>query len=202
MPALGARPTGAAVANPQDVRQVSLFVPSTTNVLHRDSRASPSRGERRERRRTLCRSVCREEEATLLAEGDRVPEIAAPDEAGTTVTTKDFLGKPLVLYFYPKDDTPGCTSEANQFREQYAAFEGKGAQIVGVSRDSVASHQHFKEKYGLPYRLLADLDGTVYEAFGVTKRSTFLIDKEGTIVRVWPQVSVPGHAEDVLAAIA
>ena len=124
------------------------------------------------------------------------------------------LGKTLVLYFYPKDDTPGCTSEAGQFTEHLKAFRKKGAEIVGVSRDGVASHQKFKEKYGIPYRLLADTEQELCDAFGViveknmygkkslgVQRSTFLIDPKGKIVKVWPKVKVDGHAEDVLAAI-
>jgi peroxiredoxin Q/BCP len=141
-------------------------------------------------------------EVHVLAEGDTIPQVTVPDDTGRAVSTNDLLGKTLVLYFYPKDDTPGCTSEAGQFRDAYADFQRKGADVVGVSRDSVASHQRFKEKYAIPYRLLADVDSHVYEAFGVTRRSTFLIDASGSIVRAWPRVTVEGHADEVLAAIA
>jgi peroxiredoxin Q/BCP len=153
-------------------------------------------------------------EDRVLAVGDALPQVTVEDDSGETVATKDLLGKTLVVYFYPKDDTPGCTSEANQFTASYEQFRKKGADIVGVSRDSVASHRTFKEKYGIPYHLLADVDSTVCDAFGVIveknmygktsvgiQRSTFLIDPKGTIVRVWPKVSVEGHADDVLAAI-
>lgn len=117
------------------------------------------------------------------------------------MSTTDLLGGPLVLYFYPKDDTPGCTSEASQFRDIYPRFEAKNARIVGVSRDSVASHQKFKQKYSIPFTLLADTDSKLYKALDVSARSTFLFDGEGRIVKVWPKVNVNEHAEDVLAAL-
>lgn len=151
----------------------------------------------------------------MLAEGDRLPHLSVSDDSGRQLDTNELLGKTLVVYFYPKDDTPGCTSEAGQFGDAYEQFRKKGAEIVGVSRDSVESHKKFKEKYGIPYRLLADVDSAVCDAFGVIveknnygkksmgiQRSTFLVDPQGTIVRVWPKVSVEGHAADVLAAIA
>lgn len=151
----------------------------------------------------------------MLEAGDKLPRVTVTDDTGAKLNTKDLLGTTIVLYFYPKDDTPGCTSEAGQFTDDYKKFQKKGAQIVGVSRDSAASHQKFKEKYGSPYRLLADVDSELCDAMGVIveknmygkksigiQRSTFLIDSKGTIVRVWPKVKVEGHAADVLAAIA
>jgi thioredoxin-dependent peroxiredoxin len=137
----------------------------------------------------------------MLGEGDRLPEVTVLDDSGAEVTTTDLLAGPLVLYFYPKDDTPGCTSEASQFRDIYDQFEDKKARIVGVSRDSVESHQRFKRKFAIPFPLLADTDSKLYKAFGVTGRSTFLIDATGTIVRVWPKVNVSEHAEEVLASL-
>ncbi len=147
----------------------------------------------------------------MLEAGATMPAVTLADDTGKMVNTKDLLGRVLVLYFYPKDDTPGCTSEAGQFSDAIAAFRKKGAEIVGVSRDSVASHQKFKQKYGIPYRLLADTEQKLCDAFGVIveknmygktslglQRSTFLFDPQGKLVRVWPKVSVPGHAEDVL----
>ena len=151
----------------------------------------------------------------MLAAGDKLPDVTVADDTGKMLHTKELLGRTLVLYFYPKDDTPGCTSEAGQFSAAYADFAQKDAQVVGVSRDSVASHQRFKQKYGIPYPLLADEDSKLCDAMGVIveknmygktslgiQRSTFLVDPEGNIVRVWPKVSVEGHADDVLAAIA
>jgi peroxiredoxin Q/BCP len=138
----------------------------------------------------------------MLGEGDQLPAVTLLDDLGNQVTTTDLLGAPLVLYFYPKDDTPGCTSEASQFRDSYPLFQKKNARIVGVSRDSVESHQRFKEKYSIPFTLLADTDSKLYQALGVNARSTFLIDETGRIVKTWPKVNVAEHAEDVLESMA
>ena len=150
----------------------------------------------------------------MLAAGDKLPNLTVADDAGKPVTTAELLGGPLILYFYPKDDTPGCTSEASQFRDLYAKFQAKGARIVGVSRDSAASHQKFKAKYKIPFMLLADTDSKLCDAFGViveknmygkksmgVQRSTFLIDGKGAIVKVWPKVKVDEHADEVLASL-
>jgi peroxiredoxin Q/BCP len=150
----------------------------------------------------------------MLETGAKLPALKLADDSGKQVSTKDLLGKPLVVYFYPKDDTPGCTNEATQFRDLSDDFEKKGAVVVGVSRDSVASHQKFKAKYEIPFRLLADVDSELCNAFGVIveknmygkksmgiQRSTFLFDPKGKLVHVWPKVSVNGHAEDVLSKI-
>lgn len=137
----------------------------------------------------------------MLGEGDRLPDVALLDDRGAEVSTNDLLGAPLVLYFYPKDDTPGCTSQASQFRDMYAEFEKKKARIVGVSRDSVESHQRFKQKYSIPFTLLADTESKLYKALGVNARSTFLIDESGRIVKVWPKVNVNEHADEVLASL-
>ena len=150
----------------------------------------------------------------MLEVGAKLPKISVEDDSGKTVSTTDLLARHLIIYFYPKDDTPGCTSEASQFRDNYDAFESKEARIVGVSRDSVADHQKFKAKYGIPFPLLADTDSKLCDAFGVivaknmygrktmgVQRSTFLFDKDGKLVRVWPKVSVDGHAEDVLSTL-
>ncbi|HUA09528.1 MAG TPA: peroxiredoxin [Candidatus Acidoferrales bacterium] len=137
----------------------------------------------------------------MLAEGDKLPQLTVTDDTGKPVETAALLGGPLVLYFYPKDDTPGCTSEASQFRDLYAKFEKKGARIVGVSRDSAASHQKFKDKFKIPFTLLADTDSKLYTAFGVSGRSTFLFDASGVVVKVWPKVKVDDHADEVLASL-
>jgi thioredoxin-dependent peroxiredoxin len=151
----------------------------------------------------------------VLQVGDKLPSVTVLDDTGASIETADLVGAPLVLYFYPKDDTPGCTSEASQFRDLYKQFERKQTRIVGVSRDSVESHQKFKKKYSIPFALLADTDSKVCDAFGVIvektmygkkrmgiARSTFLIDKDGTIVKVWPKVSVGEHAEEVLSSLS
>src|SRR5215469_5808625 len=145
----------------------------------------------------------------MLGEGDRLPEVTVLDDGGTEVTTTNLLGGPLVLYFYPKDDTPGCTSEASQFRDLYAQFRKKNARIVGVSRDTPESHQAFKKKFSIPFTLLADTESRLCDAFGVIvektmygkkrmgiARSTFLIDEKGSIVKVWPKVNVDEHADE------
>ena len=150
----------------------------------------------------------------MLQTGAKLPKVELADDSGSNLSTLDLVGKPLVVYFYPKDDTPGCTNEATQFRDLTDELEKKGAEIVGVSRDSVASHQKFKAKYEIPFRLLADTESKLCDAFGViveknmygkksmgVQRSTFLFDTAGKLVHVWPKVSVDGHAEDVLSKI-
>ena len=150
----------------------------------------------------------------MLGEGDSLPTLTLLDDEGNSVRTADLLGGPLVLYFYPKDDTPGCTSEASQFRDIYKQFQKKKVRIVGVSRDTPESHQKFKVKYSIPFTLLADTESKLCDAFGVIvektmygkkskgiARSTFLIDQYGEIVKVWPKVNVDEHAEEVLASL-
>jgi peroxiredoxin Q/BCP len=145
--------------------------------------------------------------------GQRAPDFDLPSDGGGRVRLADFRGGPLVLYFYPKDDTPGCTKEAQGFAEAYPDFQAAGIRLVGISKDSAASHDKFKAKYRLPFPLASDETGGVVEAYGswVEKsrygrqymgidRSTFLIDGQGTVQRVWRKVSVPGHVAEVLAA--
>lgn len=152
--------------------------------------------------------------AKVLAEGSKAPAFTLPLDSGETVSLKDFAGQKLVLYFYPKDDTTGCTNEAVAFTEAAAKFKRAGAAIIGVSRDSVAKHQKFKEKHGLKVDLGADETGKVTEDYGVwveksmygrkflgIERATFLIDEKGVIRKIWRKVKVSGHAEDVLAAV-
>jgi peroxiredoxin Q/BCP len=148
----------------------------------------------------------------MLEAGDKAPALQVADDSGATVTFKSLLGGRLVLYFYPKADTPGCTNESMQFRDLYKKFKKAGAEIVGVSRDTPGAQTKFKQKYDLPFRLLADVGSEVCNAFGVIveknmygkksmgiQRSTFVIDAKGKVERVWPKVKVDGHAEDVLA---
>ncbi|GAC1300588.1 MAG: thioredoxin-dependent thiol peroxidase [Vulcanimicrobiaceae bacterium] len=150
----------------------------------------------------------------MLETGATLPAVTIADDSGTELSTTDFIGKHLVLYFYPKDDTPGCTNEATQFADLLADFGKKNAEVVGVSRDTPASHRAFKAKYGIPFRLLADVDSALCDAFGVVvakvvagkpisgvQRATFLFDAAGTLVKVWPKVGVDGHAEDVLSSL-
>jgi thioredoxin-dependent peroxiredoxin len=150
----------------------------------------------------------------MLDVGAALPKLSANDESGTAVKLAG-LDRPLVVYFFPRADTPGWTSESKQFGELYKKFRKKGAEVVGVSRDSVAAQRKFKDKYGLPFTLLADVDSKICDAFGViveknmygrkTKgiaRSTFLVGKNGKIEKVWPKVKVEGHAAEVLASLA
>ncbi|HTJ26004.1 MAG TPA: peroxiredoxin [Candidatus Limnocylindria bacterium] len=148
----------------------------------------------------------------MLEPGATMPTLTVRDDTGAEISTQELLGTQLVLYFYPKDDTWGCTKEATQFRDAYDDFRRKGTELVGVSRDTVESHRLFKEKYLLPYRLLADVEARLCDAFGVIvdenvygknaiQRSTFLFAPSGTLVRVWPKVTVMGHADEVLKTL-
>jgi peroxiredoxin Q/BCP len=141
------------------------------------------------------------------------PDFELPTDGGRTLKLSHLKGKPVVLYFYPKDDTSGCTAEAKDFSRLAADFRTAGAQVIGVSPDGIDSHQKFRRKYDLTIDLAADADTNVAQAWGVwveksmygrkymgVERSTFLIDAEGRIARSWRQVKVPGHAEEVLAA--
>ena len=151
--------------------------------------------------------------ATKLKEGDKAPDFAVNDGEGKTVRLKDLKGKKFVLYFYPKDDTPGCTKEACSFRDSFSKFKRRGIEVFGVSLDSEKSHQKFTEKFSLPFRLLADTDRKLSESFGTygqkkfmgreymgNHRMTFLIDEKGKIKKIFEKVKPEDHAEEVLAA--
>jgi thioredoxin-dependent peroxiredoxin len=138
--------------------------------------------------------------------GTKAPNFTVKDTNGNTVSLSDFAGKTVVLYFYPKDDTPGCTKEAQGFRDAYPEYEGKEMVVLGVSMDDEASHKAFTEKYGLPFQLLADTNGAITKAYdvegsGYSKRVTFIIDGEGTISKVFDSVNTASHAQDILAAV-
>ncbi|HET9156246.1 MAG TPA: thioredoxin-dependent thiol peroxidase [Myxococcaceae bacterium] len=146
--------------------------------------------------------------------GDKAPAFSLEDQSGETVKLSDFKGKTVVLYFYPKDDTPGCTREACAFRDEHSALKKAGVVVLGVSPDSGPSHAKFAGKYQLPFPLLADTDHAVSEKYGAwgektlygrkfmgITRSTFLIDPSGKVARVWPKVKVDGHVDQVLEAI-
>lgn len=146
--------------------------------------------------------------------GNKIPKLSGTTQSGDSLKLADLRGRWLVLYFYPKDNTTGCTREAGDFRDLYTKFKRRGAVIVGVSRDSVRSHHGFKEKLGLPFTLVADVDETWCKAFDVIRkkklygreylgveRSTFLVDPDGRLVEQWRGVKVPGHAQAVLDAI-
>ena len=149
-----------------------------------------------------------------LEPGTEAPDFELDTDAGERVRLSDLRGGPVVLYFYPKDDTPGCTAQACGIRDAWGEFEARGAVVLGVSPDTVESHVKFRDKYGLPFTLLADPDHEVAELYGVwgertyqgktylgIERSTFVIDAEGTLVSVMRRVKPDAHADDVLAAL-
>jgi thioredoxin-dependent peroxiredoxin len=150
----------------------------------------------------------------MVEEGKPAPDFEATTDTGERVKLSDFRGKPVVLYFYPRDDTPGCTLQACGFRDTISEFEQRGAVVLGVSPDDEASHVRFKEKYSLPFTLLADPEHKVAEKYGVwvernyagrkymgIKRSTFIIDTEGNLVKAMHNVKPDGHPEKVLQAL-
>ena len=150
----------------------------------------------------------------MIEEGQPAPDFELPSDTGETVRLSELRGKPVVLYFYPKDDTPGCTTQACGIRDAYGEFERAGAVVLGVSPDDEASHVKFKEKYGLPFTLLADADHEVAEQYGVwgektyagrtymgVFRSTFVIAADGSVARIMHNVKPDSHADDVLAAL-
>ncbi len=146
-----------------------------------------------------------------LTPGAVAPAFVLPDEQGRVVSTEDFRGSRYVVYFYPKDDTPGCTTEACQFTDNFPAFEMLGVPVLGISQDDAASHQAFRSKYGLRVRLLSDIDRKTHEAYGAwgerpgrgegVIRSTFLIGRDGRVERAWYFVKPDGHALEVLSAL-
>jgi thioredoxin-dependent peroxiredoxin len=149
-----------------------------------------------------------------LKEGDPAPKFSAATAGGGKISLADYAGKNVILYFYPKDDTPGCTKEACAFRDYSADFKKKGAEVLGVSPDSVKSHDKFVEKFKLPFTLLSDEDKKIVEAYGVwgektfmgrkylgVYRVTFLIGPDGRIKKIWPSVKPEEHAAEVLAAL-
>ena len=150
----------------------------------------------------------------MVSEGEPAPDFSATTDAGERVSLSDYRGRPVVLYFYPKDDTPGCTAQACGIRDVYGEFEREGAVVLGVSPDDERSHVKFKEKYELPFTLLADADHEVAERYGVwaekkymgktymgVDRSTFVIAEDGTVKRVMHKVKPDTHADDVLATL-
>jgi peroxiredoxin Q/BCP len=150
----------------------------------------------------------------MLTEGTQAPDFTLPADGGGEVSLSDYRGQKVVLYFYPKDDTPGCTTEACNFRDDYSEITAAGAVVLGVSPDSVKSHDGFKLKHNLPFQLLSDPDHAVAEAYGAWGekkmygktymgiiRSTFVIDEQGVIRQVFPKVRVKGHSQKVLEAL-
>lgn len=147
--------------------------------------------------------------------GQGLPEVRLPDQTGTEIDLASYRGRPVLIYFYPRDDTPGCTAQACGIRDRWAEFEQTGTVVVGVSADDVASHAAFAAKFGLHHRLLADPDRQVIDAFGAwgrrtrasgevvegVLRTTFLVDQDGQVDQIWKDVDPTSHADDLLAAI-
>ncbi len=152
----------------------------------------------------------------MLSENEMIPHsIKIINEKGAEVDLSEYLGQPLVIYFYPKDNTPGCVTEARSFRDLNTNLEKMGVKVLGISKDSPKSHKNFKKKIGINFELLSDPDHKLQEAFGVwqqkrmmgktywgTVRSTFLVDEQGKIIKVWPRVKPQEHAQEVLEFIA
>ena len=152
--------------------------------------------------------------ADMPQRGDAAPDFAGTDQTGATVRLADFAGRPLALYFYPKDDTPGCTKQACNLRDHTGELEAAGVAVVGVSADDAASHEAFADKYDLPFPLLADPDRTILDAYGAwgeknlygkrsmgIKRTTFLIGADGTVLHVFKRPKTDRHAEEILSKL-
>jgi peroxiredoxin Q/BCP len=150
----------------------------------------------------------------LLEVGDKAPAFKSTDQDGKPVSLSDYKGQKLVVYFYPKDDTPGCTKEACSIRDGWSQFRRKKVAVLGVSVDDAKSHRKFVDKFSLPFRLAADTDKAIVKAYGVwgeksmygrkymgTNRVTYLIDEKGKIAAVWPKVKPEGHADEILEAV-
>jgi peroxiredoxin Q/BCP len=149
-----------------------------------------------------------------VAIGKKIPAFRGEATGGSPIASKDLKGTRFVLYFYPRDNTPGCTVESNDFRDLHARFKRSKVTVLGISRDTLKSHERFKEKFGFPFELIADPDETICELFGVMKdknmygkqvrgieRSTFLVDEDGVLLREWRKVKVDGHAQEVLDSL-
>ena len=150
----------------------------------------------------------------MLTEGDRAPAFTLNDHTGSAVSLADFSGQKVVVYFYPKDDTPGCTREACSFRDNYDTILAKGAAVIGISPDDAASHTSFRQKFNLPFHLVSDPEGVAIDGFGAwgekemqgktyegVIRSTFVIGEDGTILKAWPSVNPINHALEVLEVL-
>lgn len=142
----------------------------------------------------------------VLAVGTVAPSFTTTDDEGNTISLSDFQGKVVVMYFYPKDDTPGCTKQAQSFRDNYEQYQNKDMVVLGVSMDDEVSHKQFKEKYGLPFKLLVDSNGAITKAYdvdggGYAKRVTYIIDGEGKITHVDANVKTSSHAQDILSVV-
>ncbi|MEN9577813.1 MAG: hypothetical protein RJA70_822, partial [Pseudomonadota bacterium] len=195
----------AAAPVPVDEGSPAAVATTHTAVASRRKKATPPQGE------AVPRLPVQTELPLGVSRGDKLPVFELPDQDGRIVKSADLVGQPFVLYFYPKDDTPGCTKEACGFKDEQPAFSAAGVRVIGVSPDKPASHKKFRAKYGLEFTLLSDTHNVLSQALGVWKlknnygreymgieRATFLVDAAGRIQRVWRQVRVAGHVPEVL----
>lgn len=206
-------------ASPARAKAGAKVGTASRTVKKKRGKAAPRRSTKAAASRALSRSpgdaVGASATAGAVGEGDSAPSFALPDDMGAEVSSAGLAGSPYVLYFYPKDDTPGCTTEACGFRDALPAFEKLGVRVLGVSPDSPASHQRFRAKYELPFTLLSDAEKSLSSAYGAwalkknygreymgVVRSTFLVDASGVIRNAWRGVKVNGHVEKVQAAAA
>jgi peroxiredoxin Q/BCP len=197
-------PKGKVTVSKQASKSAKAVMPEAKSKLSKKAAVAPAKAV----------SKAAAGSGKAVAEGSKAPSFSLPDETGTALSSASLAGKPYVLYFYPKDDTPGCTKEACDFRDNLRAFNAQKVRVLGVSPDDPKRHAKFKEKYGLTFTLLSDTEKSLIGAYGVwvkklnygreymgVQRSTFLIDKEGKIAKAWHGVRVPGHVEAVLAAL-
>lgn len=221
-PAKGGTSTKASVVKLSDARAAAEAKKAAARTGPAAARATAARGSKgaslsvveSEPKKVASESVQSEAPRSGVDVGDEAPSFVLQDDSGTVVSSESLRGSPYVLYFYPKDDTPGCTLEACGFRDALPRFSAKGVRVLGVSPDLPETHARFKKKYGLTFPLLSDPEKTLAKAYGVwvkkhnygreymgIERSTFFVDKNGTIHRVWRGVKVPGHVDTVLDAV-
>jgi peroxiredoxin Q/BCP len=203
-----------AKSAPNTTGKASKKSPTATKPTAKTSASAKAVAKPKPKAAVVAQALPQSEARAGLAEGDKAPAFSLPDESGALVSSASLSGKPYVIYFYPKDDTPGCTKEACDFRDNLRAFNSQKVRVLGVSPDDSKRHAKFKEKYGLTFTLLSDTEKQLIGAYGIwikklnygreykgVQRSTFLIDKSGKIAKAWHGVRVPGHVEAVLASL-
>ncbi len=204
---MAAKKTKASFTKPSEPSKPSKKTPSSPAAKAKAKPAAKSKA-------VAAKVALKAEPSAGLGEGDKAPSFSLPDETGSIVSSASLAGKPYVIYFYPKDDTPGCTKEACDFRDNLRAFNTQKVRVLGVSPDDPKRHAKFKQKYELPFTLLSDTEKQLIGAYGIwikklnygreymgVQRSTFIVDKAGKIAKAWHGVRVPGHVDAVLAAL-
>ncbi len=199
---------------PNTTHQASKKSEAATKPTAKNSASAKAVAKPKPKAAAVAQALPKSAASAGLAEGDKAPAFSLPDENGALVSSASLAGKPYVIYFYPKDDTPGCTKEACDFRDNLRAFNSQKVRVLGVSPDDPKRHAKFKEKYGLTFTLLSDTEKQLIGVYGIwikklnygreymgVQRSTFLIDKSGKIAKAWHGVRVPGHVEAVLASL-